>query len=211
MKILLFAVVAIILPTAGIISHVYGTNESSYKYGYEQGKGEWGDCLDFDADCSTALDDCHSPVDIAVKYAKPQIIGETVNNYYYVKRYDIVTNQTACIDGYIHAWNHVCKQPQANDNGVLCPTTFWLETADTAVGTDHIYNGTTNKPTNQTVTWSIDKQALIQNSYKLGYQFGESERGHNSNLKCPIGHLAPDSEFCKGYDAALKYENGVGV
>jgi len=37
MKILLFAVVVIILPTAGIISHVYGTNESSYKYGFEQG------------------------------------------------------------------------------------------------------------------------------------------------------------------------------
>jgi hypothetical protein len=40
-----------------------------------------------DADCSTGLDDCHSPVDIAVEYAKPQIMGETVNNYYYVKRY----------------------------------------------------------------------------------------------------------------------------
>jgi hypothetical protein len=201
MKILLFAVVVIILPTAGIASHVYGTNESSYKYGYVQGKGEWGDCQIFDAECSIALDDCHSPVDVAVKYAKP-----------YVKRYDIVTNQTACIDGYIHAWNHVCKQPQANDNGVLCPSTFELETANTVVGTDHMYNGTTNKPTNQTVTWSIDKGALIQNSYKLGYDTGINDwNQHMHRYECPISHLAPQSDFCKGYDAALKYENGVGV
>jgi hypothetical protein len=30
----------------------HATNESSYKYGYKQGKLEWCDCTDFDADCS---------------------------------------------------------------------------------------------------------------------------------------------------------------
>ena len=29
-------------------------------------------------------------------------------------------------------------------NGVLCPTTFALETANTAVSHDYVYNGTTN-------------------------------------------------------------------
>lgn len=192
----------------------HATNESSYKYGYKQGKYEWTDCTTPEADCSIALDDCHSPVDIAVKYAKPQIMGETVNNYYYVKRYDIVTNQTACIHGYINAWNKVCNQSAADDNGVLCPTTFALETANTAVSHDYVYNGTTNKPIlNEPITWSIDKQALIQNSYQLGYQFGENEwnqhgsdqRGHR--FECPISHLASDSNFCKGYDAALAYQN----
>jgi hypothetical protein len=112
--------IPLVLALVGLLigaQQAHATNESSYKYGYEQGKGEWGDCQIFDADCSIALDDCHSPVDIAVKYAKPQIMGETVNNYFYVKRYDIVTNQTACIHGYIHAWNKVCDPVKANDDG----------------------------------------------------------------------------------------------
>jgi len=41
-----------------------------------------------------------------------------------------MTNTTACIDGYVHAWNHVCNQKQAKDwpnNEVPCPTTFKRE------------------------------------------------------------------------------------
>jgi carbonic anhydrase len=63
---LVFVLVSLMLIGA---EQAHATNESSYKYGYEQGKGEWGNCQNFDADCSIALDDCHSPVDIAVKYA----------------------------------------------------------------------------------------------------------------------------------------------
>jgi hypothetical protein len=29
----------------------HATNESSYKYGFEQGKAEWGNCMGFGADC----------------------------------------------------------------------------------------------------------------------------------------------------------------
>jgi hypothetical protein len=87
----------------------YGTNESSYKYGYGQGKSEWVNCTDFDADCSDGLSDCHSPV---TTYAKNSTSG-----YYDIRtdHYDIMTNTTACIDGYVHAWNHVCNQKQAKD------------------------------------------------------------------------------------------------
>ena len=41
----------------------YGTNESSYKYGYGQGKSEWGNCTDFDADCSDGLSNFASLID----------------------------------------------------------------------------------------------------------------------------------------------------
>jgi hypothetical protein len=202
-------VVPLVLALVGSLvtgaQQAHATNASSYQYGYKQGKSEWTDCTTPEADCSIALDDCHSPVDVVVKYAKPQIMGETVNNFHYVKRYDIVTNETACIHGYMHAWNHICDPDKANDNGVLCPTTFVLETANTTVGKDPVYNGTTNKPTNQTITWSIDKQALIQNGYELGYHWNHG--GYRG--ECPIGHLAPDSPFCKGFNAALS-EVGKG-
>jgi hypothetical protein len=102
----------------------YATNESSYKYGYGQGKSEWTDCTNFDADCSDGLSDCQSPV---TTYAKNSTSG-----YYDIRtdHYDIVTNTTACIDGYVHAWNHVCNQKQArvwSNDGVPCPTTFKRE------------------------------------------------------------------------------------
>jgi len=88
----------------------YGTNESSYKYGYGQGKSEWGNCTDFDADCSDGLDsDCHSPV---TYYAKNETSGYQDIP---IIHYDIMTNTTACIDGYVHAWNHVCNQKHAKD------------------------------------------------------------------------------------------------
>jgi len=41
-----------------------------------------------------------------------------------------MTNTTACINGYVHAWNHVCNQKQAKDwphDEVPCPTTFKSE------------------------------------------------------------------------------------
>jgi hypothetical protein len=107
----------------------------------------------------------------------------------------------ACIHGHIHAWNKVCNYSAADDNGMLCPTTWQVETANTAVGHDYVINGTTGKPiTSMPITWSIDKGALIQNSYELGYQFGQM--GHS--FKCPISHLAPDSTFCKGYHAGFR-------
>jgi hypothetical protein len=75
----------------------YGTNESSYKYGFGQGKDEFTNCQDFDADCTAAPDDCQSPV---ISYDKNITTG-----YYSieVKNYDIMTNKTACMDGYSQA------------------------------------------------------------------------------------------------------------
>ena len=41
-----------------------------------------------------------------------------------------MTNKTACIDGYVHGWNHVCDKATAKDNEVLCPTTPEREIAN---------------------------------------------------------------------------------
>jgi hypothetical protein len=35
--------------------------DASYKYGFIQGKSEWGSCSDADGDCQTGLTDCQSP------------------------------------------------------------------------------------------------------------------------------------------------------
>jgi hypothetical protein len=149
-KILVFAVVAIILPTAGIASHVYGTNESSYKYGYQNGKDEWTNCTDFDADCNDGLSDCQSPV---ITYDKNMTTGYQDIE---IKHYNIMTNQTACIDGYVHAWNHVCKQPQAKDNSVHCPTTFADESNNDTLSTPP----TTGLPKGTTIIPAhVDKRA----------------------------------------------------
>ena len=92
---------------------VYGTNESSYKYGYKQGKDEFTNCKDSDADCTAAPDDCQSPV---VWNTKNETTG-----YYSVEHrsYDIMTNQTACMDGYSQGWEHSCK-----NNGIACVLLF---------------------------------------------------------------------------------------
>jgi hypothetical protein len=122
-------VLATMALTPTIVSFAKGTNESSYKYGFEQGTAEWGNCMGFGSDCHDALTDCQSPVTYYVK-------NETSRHQDIpIIHYDIMTNKTACIDGYIHAWNHICKQPQAKDNSVHCPTTFKYESINDTLRT----------------------------------------------------------------------------
>jgi hypothetical protein len=56
------------------------------------------------------------------------------------------------------------------------------------------------------------------NNYQAGYQYGTNEwnyyvpggphdNGHH--FECPFSQIAPTSNFCKGYDAALAYQNSV--
>ena len=125
----------------------HATNESSYKWGYKQGKSEYDNCLDFDADCNTATDDCQSPIYTSVK-------NETTGYFNSVPRYDAVTNQMACIHGYIHAWNHFCDPAKTRlwpNNELPCPT-------------DIKHEPSTSVSNNS--TWHVQKQAieLAQNS-----------------------------------------------
>jgi hypothetical protein len=75
------------------------TNESDYKYGYKQAQVEWVNCTAPDDGCGTVTTDCFSPT----------------------------TNTTACIDGFVDGWNHVCDSVKAKENYVYCPTTFQKE------------------------------------------------------------------------------------
>jgi hypothetical protein len=53
--------------------------------------------------------------------------------------------------------------------------------------------------------------ATTTNEYNRGYSTGVNEWNHfNSvghNFECPLAKTAPHSDFCKGYDAALMFEN----
>jgi hypothetical protein len=198
MTIALTLAVGFVLATAQI-AIANATNKSSYMYGHKQGKFEWENCTTPEADCNIGLDDCPIGPKLFYVNAVPHVVG-------------VVTNVTACVNGYIDGWNKVCNQSAASEYTVLCPTTWRIETADTAVSHDYVLNGTTGKAIKSLpITWSIDKQALIQNGYDIGYRFGVDEwnqygndpRGHH--FECPISVF--DSRFCKGYDAAIKMEN----
>jgi hypothetical protein len=55
-------------------------------------------------------------------------------------------------------------------------------------------------------------ESLDPNNYQAGYQYGMNDwNQHTTNkvggYECPLSNTAPHSNFCKGYDAALMYEN----
>ncbi|MGC2685579.1 MAG: hypothetical protein WA323_27290 [Candidatus Nitrosopolaris sp.] len=61
----------------------YGTNESSYKYGYNAGRNNpYSGCLYFDGDCDDAVHDS-------------------------CQLWNTVTS--ACVDGFVNSWKHWCS------------------------------------------------------------------------------------------------------
>ena len=137
----------------------FATNESSYQYGYKQGKYGWVDCTDFDADCSTGLDHCNAAIQPVGSMLTPQ--SQKTHN----SDSDIMTNKTACVHGYVHGWNDVCNQTQARswpNNEVTCPTTWKIETLTTVTGHKYVLNSTTNQPImDLPLQNSVDKRAMI--------------------------------------------------
>jgi hypothetical protein len=94
----------------GTTQMVHATNESSYQWGYEHGKQEWSSC-DAGGDCHNAVYDCR---------VSPATSVSTASNTQ-------VTNETACVHGYIHAFNRYCKPTEAGEYP-SCPTTWKIET-----------------------------------------------------------------------------------
>lgn len=127
-RIAIIGLLALIICSVGY-QWAYGTNESSYKYGYGQGKSEWVNCTDFDADCGAAPDDCQPTVyvstndqfnGIPVNPASVDVKNVTYYNlHYYIEKKKVMTNKTACMDGYSHAWENSCKH-----NGTACVVLF---------------------------------------------------------------------------------------
>ncbi len=142
----------------------FATNESSYQYGYKQGKYGWADCTDFDADCSTGLDHCNSAVQPVGSMLTPQ--SQKVHN----SNENVMTNKTACVHGYISGSNDVCNQTQARswpNNEVTCPTTWKIETLSTVTGHTYARNSTTGQPImDLPLQNSVDKRAII---YYIGH------------------------------------------
>ncbi|MGC2572829.1 MAG: hypothetical protein WA364_15065 [Candidatus Nitrosopolaris sp.] len=119
-------VIPLVLTLMGSISVGVGiahaTNESSYKFGYQQGKLNWSGCTDpgdkygNTKSCVPAGDVCSQPIigaqyDSAVGYDMQVVVGH-------------IDNATACMHGYIHAWNHVCDLAALEkvESGYHCPT-----------------------------------------------------------------------------------------
>jgi hypothetical protein len=164
---LLALILTMVISSAAL---AYATNESSYKYGFQQAKSEFLNCQYFDADCTAAPDDCHSSI---TTYAKNETSG-----YYDIKteHYDIMTNKTACINGYNEGWRDSCEHngtacaflfdqgflPDAsvvrNINGtiVVCdPSRILFSNTDTTVKNGIVFQNSTTKP----LTWHADARA----------------------------------------------------
>jgi hypothetical protein len=96
----------------------HATNESSYKYGFQGGKSEWQSCAhtDGEGDCTAAGDFCASPYAV-YNTTSPhgiELYGHTPQ----------VTNITACIHGYVYAWNNICNPVTAKKQDIMsCPLT----------------------------------------------------------------------------------------
>jgi len=92
----------------------YATNEGSYLYGKKQGRYDWESCTTY------ADKDGNYPACDGLGFS-----CDPSNSHVFVRNQTtglldqsnsvIVTNQTACSDGYIHAWNHVCDQDKARN------------------------------------------------------------------------------------------------
>jgi hypothetical protein len=112
---LIIAGLATLLVGYFVYQVAYGTNESSYKWGYRQGKLEYSNCTSIDNGCGTADTSCFSPIHIAT--------GVGTTHYRDTPHYEIMTNKTACMNGYIHAWNHICDPIKSKNRGLNCPIT----------------------------------------------------------------------------------------
>lgn len=92
-------IVPLVLAFVGLAQVAHATDESSYEYGYKMAQVDYRDCLAADNGCGTVTTACFSSM----------------------------TNNTACIDGYVHGWNHVCDPVKAKENDLNCPTTLQQE------------------------------------------------------------------------------------
>jgi hypothetical protein len=81
------------------------------------GKSEWQSCAltNGEGDCTIAHDVCSNPImGIGHAFDHGQYVQEMVN-------LGRVSNMTACIHGYVHAWNHLCTTKGAEKEDLTCP------------------------------------------------------------------------------------------
>jgi hypothetical protein len=100
-KTLFVFVIPLVIALVGTGQLAYATNENDYKYGFQHGKIEYGHCTyrgDQDEYCEAGGNVCTDTS---------------------------ITNQTACIDGFINSWNKVCTHSMSSafdgTSKVVCP------------------------------------------------------------------------------------------
>ena len=74
----------------------YGTNEGSYQWGYKSGS-EGYECSNYDADCDNGLGTCDIGAKLSYGIVTPPGVPHLEG---------IVTNKTACLDGFVNGWKH---------------------------------------------------------------------------------------------------------
>lgn len=117
---LLIGLLIISLNLSIIMKLVKGTNESSYQYGYQRGNDSWGDCTT-PADDNGNKPDCIYPSDACVNPTIITVKNATTGYFDPFLDYNTMTNKTACISGYIDAWNHSCHSVTARKFSLNCP------------------------------------------------------------------------------------------
>jgi hypothetical protein len=97
------------------------TNEGSYHYGYNNAKGLYECNKDPDASCKDGGDLCSSEIQVSVH--------NITSGYFPSVDLGHVSNQTACIDGYVNGWNKACMENGkiAREQHLTCPTDFMNE------------------------------------------------------------------------------------
>jgi len=139
--------------------------DASYKWGFKNGKSEWVDCSDADGDCQTGLADC-----AAIYYS---VYNYTTGYYSQVPNTAPVYNQTACIDGWVNGWNHVCNQTMAKswpNNEIICPITHGRALMNTTDGSS------SGHPHEIPTTWHVDARAVWQNTTNDGQPMSQGNK-----------------------------------
>jgi hypothetical protein len=111
-------------------------------YGKKQGKYDWQSCTSL-ADKDGNFGTCDGPSFSCNPDNSHVYVRNQTDGLLYQSNLVQVTNQTACVDGYIHGWNHVCDQKKARDSHQDCPLTMPREVSTPILGsTEHVSNMT---------------------------------------------------------------------
>jgi hypothetical protein len=101
--------------------------------------------------------------------------------------------------GYEHGVSDAKKAAQG-----LGHNDWYIEQPGKGYG-DHTYQF------NQGYVVGFNSVAGIPKDYKAGFQYGTNDWNQHTtnktNYECPLSHMRPYPDFCRGYDAALVYQN----
>lgn len=84
-----------------------------------------------------------------------------------------LSNQTACIDGYVNGWDHVCDHKIARswpNNEIICPMTFGRASMNDTIPGSDTPNG---NPHQIRGPWHYDARVVWQNTTNNGLPMSE--------------------------------------